>query len=206
VKTFRPGNTWRWEGPSRLKPRLIIVCAPSGAGKSTLCARLVKDYPEIIENVSFTTRPSRGHEEDGVDYFFVDQSEFEEKISRDFFVEHANVHGNYYGVSFAQIETAINAGRPIILDIDVQGAKTLTKKFPDALTFFVMPPSIEELKRRLMARDQGKTHNYDLRIQNATREIAEAPHFKHKIINDDLERAYGEFKATVERELGQNES
>jgi guanylate kinase len=201
MKVYRPGNTWRFEGQSRLKPTLIIVSAPSGAGKSTLCARLVKDYPEIIENVSFTTRPPRGKEEDGVDYFFIDSEEFEEKISRDFFVEHAKVHGNFYGVSRAQIETAINSGRPIILDIDVQGARTLISKFPDALTLFVVPPSIQELENRLRARDQGKTHNYALRIKNAAFEIAQAGFFKHKIVNDDLERAYAEFKKTVETEL-----
>ena len=184
-----------------MAPRLIIVCAPSGAGKSTLCAKLVADYPEIIENVSFTTRPCRGQEEDGVDYFFIDQSEFDEKVGRNFFVEWAKVHNACYGVSEAQIATAIAAGRPIILDIDVQGAKTLKAKFPDALCIFVLPPSIEELKRRLTARDQGKTHNYDVRIANATRELEEAKSFKFKVVNDDLDRAYGEFKKIVETEL-----
>jgi guanylate kinase len=202
MKAFRPGNILRFSGSSRLKPRLIIVCAPSGAGKSTLCARLVGEYPEIIENVSFTTRPSRGKEEDGVDYFFVDESEFMEKRGRDFFAEWAFVHGHYYGVSRAQIETAIEAGRPIILDIDVQGAKTLTGKFPDALTIFVMPPSIEELRKRLALRDQGKTVNYELRLENAKKEIARADEFKFRVVNDDLERAYGEFKKIVENELG----
>jgi len=201
MKAFRPGNTWRWQGESRLKPRLIIVCAPSGAGKSTLCARLVGEYPEIIENVSFTTRPQRGREEDGVDYFFIDQEEFDEKVGRDFFVECARVHNHCYGVSHAQIDTAISSGRPIILDIDVQGAKTLTTKFPDALTIFVMPPSIEELKKRLAARDQGKTNNYEIRIQNAALEIGEAENFRFKVVNDDLERAYAEFKKVVENEL-----
>src|SRR4051812_5547699 len=186
MKAFRPGNTWRFEGKSRLKPTLIIVSAPSGAGKSTLCAKLVNEYPEIIENVSFTTRTPRNMEEDGVDYFFVDQAEFEEKAGRGFFVESAKVHGNFYGVSQAQIETAINSGRPIILDIDVQGAQTLIKKFPDALTIFVLPPSIEELERRLKGRDQGKTNNYSMRIRNAAFEMAQAHLFKHRVINDNL--------------------
>jgi guanylate kinase len=202
MKAFRPGRALRFEGTSRLKPRLIIVCAPSGAGKSTLCSKVVMEYPEIIENVSFTTRLPRGKEEDGVDYFFVDQAEFDEKTSRDFFVEWAKVHDNSYGVSQAQIETALAAGRPLILDIDVQGAKTLTKKFPDALTIFVLPPSIEELKRRLALRDKGLTQNLELRIQNASREVNEAHHFKYRVVNDDLERAYGEFKNIVEIELG----
>jgi guanylate kinase len=202
MKAFRPGNILKFEGESRLKPRLIIVCAPSGAGKSTLCARIVSEFPEIIENVSFTTRPPRGQEEDGVDYFFIDQSEFDEKKRRDFFVESANVHNHSYGVSQAQIETALASGRPIILDIDVQGAKTLTGKFPNALTIFVMPPSIEELKRRLALRDQGKTNNLELRIENATKELKEADKFKYRVVNSDLEQAYKDFKNIVEKELG----
>ncbi len=201
MKQFRPGQIWRFEGKSRLKPTLIIVAAPSGAGKSTLCARLVKDYPEIIENVSFTTRPLRGHEEDGVDYFFIEKEEFEEKIGRDFFIEYAKVHENYYGVSLAQIETALAADRPIILDIDVQGARTLTREFPEALTVFVLPPSIEELERRLKARDQGKTHNYQIRLKNAVIEMEQAKNFKYQIVNDDLEAAYSNFKKIVETEL-----
>ena len=202
MKAFRHGRVIRFQGKSRLKPTLIIVSAPSGAGKSTLCAKLVEDYNEIIENVSFTTRPPRNQEQDGVDYFFIDKAEFEEKTGRDFFVESALVHGNYYGVSQAQIDTAIGAGRPIILDIDVQGARTLIHKYPDALTIFVMPPSIDELKRRLQGRDQGKTHNYELRIRNAEQEMDEARLFKHKIVNDDLEKAYSELKKIVETDLG----
>ena len=202
MKAFRPGNILKFEGPSRLRPRLIIVCAPSGAGKSTLCARLVQEYQEIIENVSFTTRPPRGKEEDGVDYFFIDEEEFMEKKARDFFVESAQVHNHWYGVSSDQIETALGTGRPIILDIDVQGAHTLTQKFKEALTIFVMPPSIEELRRRLALRDQGKTNNFELRIENAKKEILEADRFKYRVINNNLEQAYGEFKNIVEKELG----
>lgn len=201
MKAFRHGRVIRFEGKSRLKPTLIIVSAPSGAGKSTLCARLVEEYNEIIENVSFTTRPPRNQEQDGVDYFFIDEYEFKEKIGRDFFVEWAHVHGHMYGVSHAQIDTAIQAGRPIILDIDVQGAKTLIKKFPEALTIFIMPPSIEELEKRLKSRDHGKTVNYDLRIKNAAQEMAQASLFRHQVVNDDLEGAYQEFKKVVETEL-----
>lgn len=201
MKAYRPNRRLHFEGPSRLKPTLIIVAAPSGAGKSTLCARLVEEYPEIIENVSFTTRPARNQEEDGVDYFFVDKEEFAEKKSRDFFAESAVVHGHFYGVSQVQIDTALQAGRPIILDIDVQGAKTLISKFPEALTVFVLPPSIEELERRLKARDKGKTNNYSLRLENAVKEVKLASNFKYQIVNEDLERAYADFKKIVETEL-----
>jgi guanylate kinase len=202
MKTFRPGKSMRFQGESRLSPRLIVVSAPSGAGKSTLCAKLVAQYPEIIENVSFTTRKPRNLEEDGVDYFFVEHSEFEEKKSRDFFVEWANVHGHMYGVSHDQIHTALEAGRPIILDIDVQGARTLISKFPNALTIFIIPPSIKELERRLASRDLGKTNNFDLRMSNAEGEIAQAGFFKHQVVNTDLDEAYEGLKNIVESELG----
>jgi guanylate kinase len=181
---------------------LIVVSAPSGAGKSTLCAKLVAEYPEIIENVSFTTRSGRNLEEDGVDYFFIDKLEFDEKKNRAFFVEWAHVHGHLYGVSHDQIHTALQAGRPIILDIDVQGARTLISKFPDALTIFVVPPSIRELQRRLASRDQGKTNNIDLRIKNAESEISQAAFFKYQLMNNDLDEAFTTLKNIVEKELG----
>jgi guanylate kinase len=201
MKAQRPGQYRPFQGESRLRPALIIVAAPSGAGKSTLCSMLVKEYPEIIENVSFTTRPSRGAEEDGVDYFFVDRAEFEEKKARDFFVECALVHDHSYGVSHAQIDTALQSGRPIILDIDVQGARTLKSKYPDSLTIFVMPPSLEVLRERLLTRDQGKTNNLELRLKNAEIELARAGEFQHRVVNEDLDKAYQEFKKTVETEL-----
>ena len=187
---------------SRLKPTLIIISAPSGAGKSTLCAKLVEDYPEIVENISYTTRHPRNKERDQVDYFFVSNTEFEKKMTENFFIESAYVHGNYYGVSRHQIEDALKGGRPIIFDIDVQGAQTLVQKYPDSLTVFILPPSIKELKNRLQARDKGKTQNFELRLKNAELEIKSATFFKHKIINTELSTAYLELKKVVEKDLG----
>jgi guanylate kinase len=186
---------------SRLRPALIIISAPSGAGKSTLCAKLVHDYPEIVENISYTTRPPRNQEQNNVDYFFITEADFEAKKANGFFIESAHVHGNLYGISKDQVENALSIGRPIIFDIDVQGARTLVKKYPDALTFFILPPSIDELRARLEGRDKGKTHNLELRIKNAEREIKEATFFSHKVINQELEKAYAELKIIVENEL-----
>ncbi len=187
---------------SRLKSTLIIISAPSGAGKSTLCAKLVQEYPEIVENISFTTRPPRNQEVNGTDYHFISTGEFEQKREEGFFIESAFVHGNYYGISKKQIQDALESRVPIIFDIDVQGARTLLTKYPDSLTVFILPPSIEELKKRLIARDKGRTHNYDLRIKNAEREIAEATFFSYKIINTQLPQAYAELKNIVEKDLG----
>lgn len=186
---------------SRLKPRLIIISAPSGAGKSTLCAKLVEDYPEIVENISYTTRPPRNQEKNNIDYFFINEAEFEAKKAQNYFIESAHVHGNLYGISKDQVENALSIGRPIIFDIDVQGARTLVKKYPDSLTIFILPPSVEELRARLEARDKGKTHNLELRIKNAEREIKEATFFTYSIINADLSKAYAELKKVVETEL-----
>lgn len=180
---------------------MIIISAPSGAGKSTLCSKLVKDYPEIIENISYTTRPPRNLEKDEVDYHFITKKEFDQKVKEGFFIEHAHVHGNDYGISRIQIETALQTGHPIIFDIDVQGARTLLDKYPDSLTVFILPPSIEELKRRLKERDKGRTHNFDLRIQNAEREMKEATFFKYKIVNAKLDQSYAELKKIVEKDL-----
>ncbi|MBK9293960.1 MAG: guanylate kinase [Oligoflexia bacterium] len=186
---------------SRLKPTLIIISAPSGAGKSTLCAKMVEDYPEIVENISYTTRPPRNKEKNNIDYFFISEAEFEAKKAQNFFIESAYVHGNHYGISKDQVENALSINRPIIFDIDVQGAKTLVKKYPDSLTVFILPPSIEELRKRLEARDKGKTQNLELRIKNAEREIKEATFFNYKIVNADLDKAYAELKKIVETEL-----
>ncbi len=187
--------------PGTLRSTLIIISAPSGAGKSTLCAKLVEDYPEIVENISYTTRPPRNQEKHGIDYFFVSKEQFEEKVVKGDFIEWAHVHGNDYGISYSQIEAALGAKHPIIFDIDVQGARTLLSKYPDSLTVFILPPSIDELKRRLAVRDQGRTHNFDLRIKNAEKEILEATFFKYKIVNAKLEESYLELKNLVEKDL-----
>jgi guanylate kinase len=181
--------------------RLIIISAPSGAGKSTLCKMALAEIPNMAYSISYTTRPQRAHEIHGQHYFFISLPEFEKKKAEGFFAETALVHGHYYGTSLEQINNALNQGKNCLMDLDVQGADSLSKIYPDALTIFVLPPSIEEIRRRLESRDHGKTNNLELRIQNAQKEMAASNRFQFTIINDKVDRAFEELKKILAKEL-----
>lgn len=187
-----------------MKNQMIIVVGPSGAGKSSFVDKVIQDIPVLKDTVTFTTRPMRKGESEGNPYHFVDQELFKKHIENDFFIEWAQVHDNYYGTPYCQIEDAWNEGRVIIMDVDIQGAETFRSKFPQALTVFIMPPSIDALRQRLEKRDQGKTNNLDLRLQNAQKEINKAKNFNHQIINDDFAKSYAEFKKRIEEFLNNN--
>ena len=123
---------------------------------------------------------------------------FSELLERDFFVEHAEVHNNHYGTPYDQLEEAWKKGEVIIMDVDVQGAKTFQKKFPQALTVFILPPNIDALRHRVIKREGQPPRDLDLRMRNAEAEIAEAGRFKHQIVNDEFETAYGDLKKLIE--------
>ncbi len=191
-----------------MKPLLILVSAPSGAGKSTLCDRLLQDYPELVYSVSCTTREPRGEEEDGVDYHFLTQERFDELVAQDAFLEHATVHGNSYGTLIQPIRDAFAHKLSVLLDIDVAGAAQVRARLaslpPDDpirggfTDIFILPPSLEELRRRLVTRGEDSPEAIDRRMKNATGEMARADEYRFKIVNDDLEIAYKELKAAVE--------
>lgn len=177
------------------QPKLVVVAAPSGAGKTTICQRLLLDYKDLVLSISSTTRPPRGTEKNGVEYFFVTPEEFKNEIEKGFFAEYALVHGNYYGTSKKAIELAFQQGNSVLLDIDVQGAASLKKAFQDrCISIFVAPPSLEVLEARLRARATDSEETIQKRIQNARNELLEAPKFDLQVINDDLNRAYEEIK------------
>ncbi len=185
--------------------KTIIVAAPSGAGKSSFVNRLCSENPRIVDVVTYTTRSKRVGEVDGVAYHFVSSEEFKRKNEEGFFVEWAMVHSNMYGTPWDQIKTAWKKGQVVIMDIDVQGAQTFREKLPEGLrTVFILPPSIEELRRRITSRDGAMAKDLELRLKNAEQEMAHAFEFDIKIINDDFERSYLEFKKTIEfwMELG----
>jgi guanylate kinase len=181
-----------------MKTPLIVVSAPSGAGKSSFCKKALQDFKQLTYSISFTTRPLRDGEVEGDPYHFVDRKKFLELKDQGFFVETAEVFGNLYGTPKNEVERAKRISKFLIMDIDIQGADSFRALFPDATYIFILPPSIDELRRRLMFRDKGKTHNLEVRLKKATEEISQAPRFDHQIMNDDFGKAYAQFKKIIE--------
>jgi guanylate kinase len=169
--------------------RLFIVSAPSGAGKTTLCIAVRQRLDDLAYSVSYTTRSPRKGEREGVDYHFISEVEFRQGIGEGRWAEWARVHGNYYGSSAQWIEETLQSGRDILMDIDLQGARQMVQRFPDAITIFIMPPSLTELEKRLRKRDADSAQSIDLRLQNAREEIAQRGICRHELLNDDVQEA-----------------
>lgn len=179
------------------KGKLIVISAPSGAGKTTLCHMLVKEIEKTIYSISVTSRPPRSNETDGKDYIFVDKDEFAKLVEENKLLEWANVHGHYYGTFSKFVKENLRKGKNVILDIDVQGGSQIRKKFPGALLIFVMPPSIEELGRRLIGRRQDSEAEIKKRLKNAQHEIDYAGKYDFQVVNSDLEEALEEIKSII---------
>jgi guanylate kinase len=185
-----------------MKTRMIIVAAPSGAGKSSFVERMCREDSRLVDTVTYTTRAPRGGESEGHPYYFVDREDFEKKIREGFFVEWARVHTNLYGTPLDQLEEAWKKGKCIIMDVDVQGYRTIKSKYPDARGVFILPPSIDELRRRILKRDSKAPQDIDVRMLNAEHEIQYAKDFDVQIINDDFEESFAQFKKILEEWLG----
>lgn len=179
-----------------IQPKMVIVSAPSGAGKTTIIRQTIKAFPEIVLSVSHTSRPARSDEVEGADYFFLTKQQFEQKISKNEFLEWAEVHGNYYGTSRTEIKKRIEAGKTVILDIDVQGADQIRKinEF-HPIYIFIVPPSLAELKRRLETRKTESNASLQKRIENAAKEMMYKDKYDFIIVNDQLDKAVKEFVA-----------
>ncbi len=171
------------------KGRLFIISAPSGTGKSTVVAHLLKKIPDLVYSISYTTRPPRGGEHEGKDYRFVDETTFKKLRDEDFFAEWAEVHGAFYGTPRLELEDAVASGKNVVLDIDIQGGMALKKRYPNAVTIFLTPPSFDELKKRLAGRKTDSEAVVARRLENATREMGFMDRYEHRIVNDDLKRA-----------------
>lgn len=177
---------------------LLIVSSPSGAGKTTLTRRLLQEFPEFRFSVSHTTRKPRSNEVDGRDYHFVSEETFREMIRDGGFAEWAHVHGNLYGTNVSEIDQAREGGKSgVLFDVDYQGARQIKEKFPDAIGVFILPPSMEELRRRLEGRGSDDAASRQRRFEKAREEIEHYPFFDYMIVNDDLERALRELRGIV---------
>lgn len=177
--------------------QLFIVAAASGAGKTTLVRQLLAREPDIRLSISYTTRAPRPGEENGREYHFVSEARFQAMIAADDFLEWAQVHGNYYGTSKRWIVTERAAGRDVLLEIDWQGAQQVRRVFPDAIGVFILPPSMEELTRRLTGRGTDSAEVIARRLAAAREEMSHVGEFGYVIINDDLQTALSDFVAVV---------
>lgn len=174
---------------------LFIISAPSGAGKTSLVAKLVESQPEIEVSVSHTTRPMRNGEENGVHYHFVSKEEFEAEIKEANFLEYAEVFGNYYGTSHKVVEQKLAEGVDVILEIDWQGAEQVRRLVPEAISIFIVPPSIEELRSRLTNRGQDAEDVIARRLSEAQTEMSHFLSFDYLVVNDDFDTALNQLQA-----------
>ena len=184
--------------------RLFVITAPSGAGKSSLIQALLKDDPSLRLSTSYTTRAPRPGEKNGREYHFVSEREFLAMRDRGDFLENAEVHGNRYGTAKQVIVDALQRGYDLLLEIDWQGARSVRGLHPDCVGIFILPPSVEELERRMRARGQDSDAVIQRRLQNAREELAHAGEFKYAIINKDFETAKQELAAILQKERTQN--
>lgn len=178
---------------------IVIITAPSAAGKTTLIKRYVKSTDNVLFAVSHTTRAKRANEVEGKDYYFISEKEFKDMIGKEKFVEWALVHDKYYGTSTSELDKSLEEGVILILDIDVQGALLLKSMEIEAQYIFIMPPSIEELKNRLIERKTESEEALKKRIWNAKREIEHADKFDVVIVNENLEEAYKELENCISK-------
>jgi len=182
---------------SPYRPLVYIISAPSGSGKSTLVNELLKLVPELDFSISYTTRAPRGSEKNGKQYHFVPREQFEQMIRDDEFLEHANVHGNYYGTARRYLREAEEQKHDLLLDIDVQGAAQIKQKLPDAIRVFVLPPDRKTLEWRLRKRSEDAEEVIARRLVTASREIENYDKYDYILINDDLEESIDSLEAIV---------
>ncbi len=178
---------------------LIIISGPTCAGKATVIQKILENRPNVVCPISYTSRPMRKGEKDGVDYYFVTREEFEKKIENGDFLEYAKVrYGEYFGTPKKELEEILSSGKDVILEIDVQGAKQVKEKFPETILIFIMAPSMEELKRRIKARGAEKQIDQIIdRFQTAYREINEVYRYNYVVVNDQVENAVAKIEAIL---------
>ena len=182
------------------KGLLIVISGASGTGKGTVCKKLLSDLSEVAYSISATTRNPRPGEIHGREYYFLSVEEFETWIQQEKFLEYANVYGNYYGTPLNKIQERLNRGEDVLLEIDVQGALNVKEKCPDGVYIFLLPPSLEELKRRIEGRGTETPESLDKRLKNAVAEIKIGLNYDYVVVNDDIDTAAAQIKAILAAE------
>ena len=185
------------DGPAADRGRLFVITAPSGAGKTSLVHALMEREPSLRFSVSYTTRPKRPSEVNGRDYFFVSRERFEQMIEAGEFLEHARVFDNFYGTSRQQVERSLASGQSLILEIDWQGALQIRRTMPECVSIFILPPSRQELERRLRGRGTDSDEVIARRLSDAASDMKHWTEFDYVIVNDDFDRAVAELQETV---------
>jgi guanylate kinase len=181
--------------------KVFVITGPSGVGKGTLIQGLLERRPELELSVSATTRLPRPGERDGIDYHFLTPEEFDHAVAKHEFVEHATYSGNRYGTLRSELDRRLRAGAPVVLEIEVQGARQVRKAMPEAEAVFIAPPSREALRARLMGRGTDAPEQVDARLRTAQQELEAQPEFEHVVVNDRLEEAVDELAEIVSKTL-----
>ncbi len=179
---------------------LLVISGPSGSEKGTVCKKLLERNNKLVFSVSATTRKPRLGEIDGVNYFFIDDEKFDEMIRNDEFLEYANVHGNRYGTPVSFVTNEIEKGEIVILEIDVQGAIQIKEKYKEAVFIFLIPPSMDELKNRIVKRGTESQEDIDLRLKNALTELRFVDKYDYIVINDEVDEAVNKIEAIIKAE------
>jgi guanylate kinase len=182
--------------------KVFVITGPSGVGKGTLIRSLVQRMPELEVAVSATTRPPRPGEVDGVDYHFLSDEEFDRRLAAGEFLEHATYSGHRYGTLRSELEGRVAAGAPVVLEIEIQGARQIRSAMPEAVQVFIAPPSLEALRARLVGRGTNSPRDMDARLRTAREELEARDEFAHVVINDRLEQAVSELASIVRSALG----
>ena len=181
--------------------RAFVITGPSGVGKGTLIRGVMDRVGDLELSVSATTRAPRVGEVDGVDYHFLSRQQIDRRVAAGEFLEHADYAGNHYGTLRSELEDRLRAGRPVVLEIEVQGARQVREAMPEAMQVFIAPPSLEELRTRLIARGTDDAEEVERRLRVAEGELAAQPEFRHVVVNDRLQEALARLTEIVTREL-----
>lgn len=179
---------------------LIVLSGPSGAGKGTICQELLRSYPELNYSISATTRSPRVGEQNGINYWFVSREEFHSMIKNDQLLEWAEVYGNFYGTPCQHISELLNSGKDVVLEIDTQGATQIKKKFPQGVCIYIVPPSLDELAKRIYKRGTDSLENIKTRLGSANNELTYVHNYDYVVVNDEVQVATKKIAAIIAAE------